>query len=333
MMEPRFLSALLLWGLVLTAGVAKAHDLGLAQVGLQWDQGGNLQLRAKLPAKVAARHPQVPAGCRIEEHRERLAGPVTRIANWRIRCDRPIVDGDHLVLPWDREGALVTRHGLDGASDTRYVPARSGDLAIGLGGLAHQAPSAVETFGRYLLLGTEHILLGADHLAFVLGLCLIARGRQLLVLITGFTLGHSVTLALATLGWVQVPSLPVEACIALSIAFVARQAMLPNAESGHGFWLVAAFGLLHGLGFAGAFAETGIARQQLIPALISFNLGVELGQLLFVAGVLVLMRAARSLWADLALARRVSAFGLGSLAFFWTWERLAPLVIPHALAG
>lgn len=182
-------------------------------------------------------------------------------------------------------------------------------------------------------MGTEHILLGVDHLAFVVGLCLIARGRRLLILISGFTLGHSLTLALATLGWVRIPSLPVEACIALSIAFVARQAMLPDARQAHGFWLVAAFGLLHGLGFAGALAETGIDQQQLIPALISFNLGVELGQLLFVGIVLILIRVARYLPTEIALAKQAVAFGLGSLAFFWTWERLAPLVVQPVLTG
>ena len=120
----------------------------------------------------------------------------------------------------------------------------------------------------YFLLGVEHILSGWDHLAFVLCLCLLARGWRLVKLVTGFTLGHSVSLALAAFDAVRLPSPPTEACIALSIAFVAREALLPRALRRHGPGMVFAFGLLHGLGFAGALPggrhRTGRAAARLV---------------------------------------------------------------------
>jgi hypothetical protein len=171
-------------------------------------------------------------------------------------------------------------------------------------------------------LGIEHILTGWDHLGFVFCLCLIARGGRLVKLVTGFTLGHSLSLALATFDVVRIPSPPVEACIALSIAFVAREAILPPELRRHGAGLVVAFGLLHGLGFAGALKEVGIGTSELVLGLFTFNLGVEIGQLLFVAGVLTSMAAAsrvafRPWW------RVACATGLGILAVFWTLERIA----------
>ncbi|NEV60978.1 HupE/UreJ family protein [Thiorhodococcus minor] len=133
----------------------------------------------------------------------------------------------------------------------------------------------------------------------------------------------SVTLALAVLGWVSVPIPPIEASIALSIAFVAREAILPQASRRHGFWLVAAFGLLHGLGFASALAEIGVDPRHLLLSLLVFNVGVELGQLLFIGGVLGAMMAARRILVmDSRRLRSATAFGLGTLGMVWTFERV-----------
>ena len=190
--------------------------------------------------------------------------------------------------------------------------------------------SAIEVFAAYVVLGIEHILSGIDHLLFVLGLLLLVRGLRLLIeTITAFTLAHSVTLALAALGFVHVPQAPVEAVIALSILFLATE--LLRQHNGHvGLaerypWLVAlSFGLLHGFGFAGALAEVGLPQTAIPLALFSFNVGVEIGQLMFVAVVLLCIAGLRRLhveWPE--WAQRMPAYGIGSMAGFWVIQRIA----------
>ena len=183
----------------------------------------------------------------------------------------------------------------------------------------------------YLALGLEHILTGPDHLLFVLGLVLLVRGRQLLWTITAFTLGHSVTLSLAVLGFVHIPPRPVEALIAGSIFVVAveltRQAQGRTLWMGRVPWgMACAVGLLHGLGFAGALAQVGLPAHEIPLALVSFNGGIEVGQLLFV-GLVLAVRAALSLspgpWPS-AVAL-IPAYAIGSLAAFWVFERVTAI--------
>lgn len=186
--------------------------------------------------------------------------------------------------------------------------------------------------GAYLAHGVEHILLGFDHLLFVFALILIVRsGRVLLLTVTAFTIAHSITLSLATLGLVRVPGPPVEAVIALSILLLACEIMrMRNGEASltaRWPWVVAfTFGLLHGFGFAGALTEIGLPQGDIPLALFAFNIGVELGQLIFIAAVLgALMLARRAKLApafgDRALA--VATYAIGILAAFWFIERLA----------
>ncbi|MBP2237015.1 hypothetical protein J2Z31_003529 [Sinorhizobium kostiense] len=192
------------------------------------------------------------------------------------------------------------------------------------------ADSAVKVAGVYLVLGVDHILFGIDHLLFVFSLLMLAQGLGPLVkTITTFTIAHSVTLALATLGLVHVPQAPVEAVIALSIVFVAAE-IIRREQGYHGVaaqapWLVAfGFGLLHGFGFAGALSETGLPTTHIPLALLFFNLGVEFGQLLFVAVVLALAAVARRFPLPLPpWGQRVPAYAIGSIAMFWTLQRLA----------
>ncbi len=185
-------------------------------------------------------------------------------------------------------------------------------------------------------MGVEHILLGIDHLLFVLALLMVVKGaRRLIATITAFTVAHSVTLAAATLGWVNVPGAPVEAVIALSIVFVAAEIVHgQRGEEGitaRAPWIVAlVFGLLHGLGFAGALHEVGLPSHAIPLALFLFNVGVEVGQLLFVAAVLVLLALARRPLESLPgwVARRTAwapAYGIGAVAMFWTLQRAGTL--------
>lgn len=191
-----------------------------------------------------------------------------------------------------------------------------------------EKPSKAGVAGSYLGLGVEHILGGFDHLLFVLGLLLIVRKGTLLVkTITAFTLSHSVTLAMAALGFVHVPQAPVEAVIALSILFLATElAKQHRGEVGltsKAPWLVAlSFGLLHGFGFAGALTEIGLPQTDIPLALLFFNVGVELGQLMFVGAVLLIQELARKMafrWP--AWASHLPAYAIGSLAAFWFIQR------------
>lgn len=182
----------------------------------------------------------------------------------------------------------------------------------------------------YVGLGVEHILFGVDHLLFVSCLLLLVRDiRKLLATVTAFTLAHSITLAAATLGYVRVPAAPVEATIALSIVFLASELARGEADRSAATrsypWLVAfSFGLLHGLGFAGALAEVGLPQREIPLALFSFNIGVELGQLAFIAAVLSLVLIARPSRLRLpSWSAGAAGYAIGSVAAFWVFARLA----------
>lgn len=189
--------------------------------------------------------------------------------------------------------------------------------------------SAWQVAWDYTVLGVDHILSGFDHLTFVLALLLIVSGaRRLLITVTSFTLAHSITLAAATLGVMWVPGPPVEATIALSILFLASELVKVNrgrsSLTAQYPWIVAfIFGLLHGFGFAGALSDVGLPQNEVPLALLMFNVGVELGQLMFIAAVLVLLALVRNLRSDWpAWARQLPAYGIGAIAAFWFVERV-----------
>jgi hydrogenase/urease accessory protein HupE len=190
--------------------------------------------------------------------------------------------------------------------------------------------SWLEVARTYFLLGVDHILTGFDHLLFVLALMLLIHdGWMLVKTITAFTIAHSITLAGATLGYISLPQKPVEATIALSIAFVASE--LVKARSGERRlsedypWIVAfVFGLLHGFGFAGALKETGLPQTDVSLALLTFNLGVEAGQLMFIAAALVVSRAASILiTVPIAPARLAAAYLIGTTSMIWLISRFS----------
>lgn len=185
---------------------------------------------------------------------------------------------------------------------------------------------------EYLGLGMRHILGGYDHLLFVACLIFIARSpRRILVTITGFTIAHSITLALSTLEWVHVPVPPVEVVIALSIVFIAREVVRENRDTLTWRYPIAvssSFGLLHGFGFAAVLRDIGLPQIELPTALLFFNLGVEAGQIIFVTGlVIVALGGARILRLGQATIhhrlQQFVAYGVGCMAVFWTFERLS----------
>lgn len=195
------------------------------------------------------------------------------------------------------------------------------------------SPTWVDTAHTYFLLGLMHILFGYDHLLFVFALLLLIRDPWMLVkTITAFTLAHSITLAAAALGWASVPQSPIEAVIALSIVFVAAEIVRPPGGktdlASRAPWLVAfVFGLLHGFGFGGALNEIGLPQTDVPLALLTFNLGVEAGQLAFIAAVLaVKFLLDQLLQLELPWLRFVTGYGIGCIAAFWFAERISAFV-------
>ena len=254
---------------------------------------------------------------------------------------------NHLIRVWrpaggagsDLEDAAITIEGLertitdvlvritlaDGRELERFLTPDETSLTISF------ADRPALSAPVYLQLGFEHILGGLDHLAFVLLLLiLIGGGRRLVAAVTAFTLAHSLTLALAALDLVRVDAATVEAVVALSIVFLAVE--LVHAARGRAGltsrrpWLVPfGFGLLHGLAFAGTLVEVGLPPGGIVLSLLLFNVGVELGQLLFIAAALAAFRAlAQHGWRMPAWTRLAPSYAVGALAMFWFIDRLQP---------
>lgn len=277
------------------------------------------------PLKV---RPEFPSGVTEEGARRSSFAAGTLRQHWRISAPGGLADRTIRFpgMTETRIDILVRLERLDGSVQLeRILPGQPGFIA-------RASPGAYEVAETYVTIGIGHILLGFDHLLFVLALVMIVTStRRLLVTITAFTVAHSITLSLATLGVLHVPGPPVEAIIALSIVFVASE-IIHQRQGREGLasrkpWVVAfAFGLLHGLGFAGALAEVGLPENSIPLALLFFNFGVEIGQILFVVGVLVTYRALSKLMAgrfDVARLAPVQAYAIGGLASYWLFERVS----------
>jgi hydrogenase/urease accessory protein HupE len=257
------------------------------------------------------------------------------VERWQARCPGGLIgqtigiDG----LSATRTDVLVRVERLDGTTQTlRLTPEQTKFVVTA-------APGSWEVAKTYFVLGVEHILLGIDHLLFVLGLLfLVGSWRRLVATVTAFTVAHSITLAAATLGWVHVAQAPVEAAIALSVMFVAAE-ILRAAQGKAGLaarapWVVAfVFGLLHGFGFAGALREVGLPEKDVPLALLTFNVGVEVGQLMFIAAVMALLSLVTRLlrrgrtgehgpWHTESMIRTPVAYLVGSMAAFWVVQRV-----------
>ncbi len=284
----------------------------------------------KVPAKGDKKlslHAQLPADCQNTSQAKAQLINGAYIQRWISVCENGLTEKTLSIAGLDMSSTDVLLHleFIDGSSHTaQLTPARA----------FYKVPaetSSLQVAGTYTWLGIEHILLGFDHLLFVFALLLIVNNnRRLLLTITAFTVAHSITLAGATLGFIHVPQRPVEAVIALSILFLAVEIVhgkrgSPGAAA-RWPWLVAfIFGLLHGFGFAGALAEVGLPQQAIPVALIFFNVGVEIGQLLFVCAVLLVGWALHRLKQPVLLARSETAaiYVIGSLSSFWLFERIS----------
>ncbi len=318
--------------LALAAAPARAHQFAPALLEVEELAADEARVSWKQPAvrvQGSRLRPVLPVECEgIGDPQVQQEGTGIR-ARWQMRCPGGLsgksvgVEGiagsqaDVLLRITLRDGRRL-RHVLKADAPSFRIEADSSRAGV---------------FRDYAGLGVEHILLGWDHLLFVLALVLLVGwGRSLVWTITAFTAGHSVTLALASLGLVHVRQAPIEAAIAASIFFLAVE--LTSVREGartltqRAPWAVAAgFGLLHGLGFAGALAEVGLPAAEIPLALFSFNVGIELGQLGFVGAVLLVAAALRRLpvaWPRWAKA--VPAYGIGAMATFWFLQRALSLM-------
>lgn len=309
---------------------AFAHQLRLAYLQLNETGPEHYDVLWKVPARGdslrLALSVQLPEHCtEVSALRGAIDGGA-HTARWQIRCTGGL-NGGHIRIEGLDEAAadsLARIEYMDGTSQVARLVADAPEFIV------TAAPGSVQIAATYLGLGVEHILLGVDHLLFVLALLLIVTGtRRLVATITAFTVAHSITLAAATLGFVRIPIAPVEAVIALSIVFVASEVLRTQRGhaclTAHAPWLVAfVFGLLHGFGFASALGEIGLPQNRIPVALLFFNLGVEAGQLLFVAAVLVVRHWLHGVFADWPRwATRIPPYAIGSVAMFWVMQRIA----------
>jgi len=270
-------------------------------------------------------HPVFPSFFTVEELKSPIQIPGSVIYSYKI-YSKETLQGKMLTIEGLNKtliDALVTVTYLNGEKVTMMLqPDKDSSIIPG-------ETSTYDVIKTYTKLGIEHILLGIDHLLFVLALIIITMGKwKIIKTITAFTLAHSITLSLAALGYVNFPTPPVEAVIALSIVFLAVE-IVKNQNGKETLtskkpWLVAfTFGLLHGFGFAGALSNIGLPQQDIPFALAFFNVGVEIGQIVFVLIVLAFIKllSYRKNWP--MILKRIPPYAIGSLATFWMIERIA----------
>jgi len=326
----RLLALLAAIGLALVSPAA-AHELRPGYLQLDEVSPGRFAVLWKVPAMGDRRlgiYLKLPATCRNVDEPVGAMEENAYLERWQVACEGGLegstiaVDGLSSTLT----DVLARLSWADGSVEVeRLTPDRP--LLVIKG-----AQSKLEVARTYFVLGVGHILGGIDHLLFVLALMLLIRDPWTLVkTITAFTIAHSITLTGAALGYFSLPQAPVEAVIALSIAFVARELLLmkPGKRrlSEASPWIVAfAFGLLHGFGFAGALKEIGLPQSDVPLALFTFNLGVEAGQLIFVGAMVVIYRLAASASPlPFRQMRSLAAYGIGAAAMFWLITRLVAI--------
>lgn len=309
---------LLLWLFALaTALPAFGHEMSMAEMQLretrrgeflwQWGAGEKRPIAQDLT-------PVWPQACTAEAS--------------MLRCGEAGLAGTLSVRGvGERYSAAVVRvFWLDG--QTRVYTLTKAQPTVQLFGAADDPRGMGEIASAYTLLGVEHILGGIDHLLFVIGLLfLVGFNRRLVLTITAFTAAHSLTLASSALGWLTLRSAPVEATIALSIVLVAGEALNKRDTLARRWPAMVAFlfGLVHGLGFAGALQEIGLPEHHLLVALLTFNVGVEIGQLMTVGACWCLWRLTAR-WPAAQRLRTVLLYMIGGMAAYWSWLRVAAVL-------
>ena len=319
--------------LTVLADGLRAHELrpGFLEIGER--DGERYEVRFKVPGRGDMRlrlAPRFPPTCEPPQDVRTEPSGTAFIDTFTIVCPGGLTDRevsiDGLARTFTDVLARVT-HRDGSVQSVRLTPDEPFFTIAG-------RPGVLDTARTYVLLGVQHILEGVDHLLFVLVLLLLIRDPWMLIkTITAFTVAHSLTLAAAALGFANAPQTPVEAVVALSIVFAAaevpkREQAQPGGPAAAEPWVMAlAFGLLHGFGFGGALKEIGLPQSDVPLALLSFNLGVEAGQILFVLAVLAFKASLeRLLEFDPDRARIPLAYGIGGLAAAWFLQRVTAMI-------
>jgi hydrogenase/urease accessory protein HupE len=299
--------------LTLLASPAAAHEMSMAEIELretsrgeffwQWTASGNQPAADVLT-------PVWPESCSVDAN--------------VLRCGEAGLRGTLAIEGVGKRysAALVKVFWLDGPS--RVYTITAGQPTVHLYGSAEDQRGMGEISRAYTQLGIGHILSGFDHLLFVLALLfLVGFNRQLVAALTAFTLAHSLTLGLSAIGWLTLRRPPVEAAIALSIVLVAAEALHSKPTLSRRWPALVAFlfGLVHGLGFAGALREIGLPQNHLLVALLTFNVGVELGQILVVSVAFLIYKGINR-WPQFAVARAPALYAIGSIAAYWSIGRV-----------
>jgi hypothetical protein len=326
----------LLGALLLVGGLAAdapAHEIRPALLDITQREGGWFDVVWKVPTRgdrVLGLEPRLPESLvRFGPPSERIV-PGAWIQQATYKSDGGAFVGERITvdgLSVMQTDVLLRINLADGTAHSAIL--RPGSPSFQIPARAGKG----EVSWSYWRMGVSHILGGVDHLLFLFALMLIVSGfGNLLKTITAFTLAHSLTLGLATLGFVNIPPAPTEAVISLSILFLAAE-IVRMQEGQLGLterkpWLVAlAFGLFHGLGFAGALSQVGVPAHEVPLALLMFNVGVETGQILFVTAVVCALAVVRRIRIPTPQgAWRLAPYAIGSLAAFWTIDRLVTVV-------
>ncbi len=323
----RLLLALLL---VLPTLQAEAHRFAPSLLRL-FEVGDNeYQVIWKTPAQRVSEiplQPHFPAGCRGASDEPGSLEGTGVVSSWRLACDGSLI-GESVSVSGLAENSASVLLSLETRDGLFYQSLLSADQPAFT---VPAEPTAWEVMREYTWLGAEHIWGGIDHLLFVFGLLLLVGwGKRLVWTVTAFTAGHSVTLSLVTLGFFEYPVALVEFMIALSIFLLALDLARRDGRGWfrrHPWWLAGGFGLLHGMGFAGALAEVGLPQSELPLALLFFNIGIELGQLAFIAVVAALgYLLGRLPVSGLPVWRTVPTYVLGSLSAMWCIERAMAVI-------
>ncbi len=305
-----------------------ADEIKLSYLEIKESKSQHYSVLLKLSSKDDQKLPidmLMPKECSLTMPKTSHLVNGTYLDRWQMKCNEGLADKTLFIEGLKSTGTdlLLRLELLSGVSHSKLLSPSTSSYRV------PKDASSWQIVQTYTWLGITHILLGFDHLLFVFALLLIVKNmRRLLWTITAFTLAHSLTMVVATLGIVHLPSAPVEAVIALSIIFLAME-IIHEKQGKIGLtsrypWIIAfIFGLLHGFGFAGALAEIGLPQQAITLALIFFNIGVELGQLMFVATIVFIVVILQRLTypAVLNKLQTVVVYMIGGISSFWLIER------------
>jgi hypothetical protein len=322
---------LTLLALLLAVFDVQAHRFAPSLLQIQQLSAERFAVTWKTPIQTAsdvALVPLLPSICVDQEVSPFIQEGTGKMQQRVVDCAGGLVERVIGVagIPENQSSVMLTVSLLDGIAHQAVLTPESTSFQV------PREPDSGQVVWRYTVLGAEHIWAGIDHLLFVLGLLLlVGGGKRLIWTITAFTVGHSITLGMVTLGLFDYPVALIEFLIALSIFLLAVELTRERGQSPlwrHPWWLAGGFGLLHGMGFAGALAETGLPQANVPLALLFFNIGIEVGQLAFIAVLLVLgMAASRLAPTRLGALAQVPVVVLGVASAMWCIERGLEVVL------